>query len=82
MSTKKSSTAEQSPTVTFADRLAALEVIVRKMESGELPLEDALQAYAEGAQLIQACQAALQSAEQTVMLVNQQQQLIPFEPQE
>lgn len=65
----------------FAARLATLEQIVKQMESGELPLEAALSAYAEGAQLLAACQASLEQAEQAVLLVNQQQQLVPFEPQ-
>lgn len=65
----------------FATRLAALEQIVKQMESGELSLEAALSAYAEGAQLLAACQASLEQAEQTVMLINQQQQLVPFEAQ-
>lgn len=64
---------------TFADRLSALESIVKRMESGELPLEAALTAYSEGMQLLQACQRDLQQAEHTVMLLNQQQQLVPFE---
>jgi exodeoxyribonuclease VII small subunit len=64
---------------TFAERLAALDTIVRSMESGELPLEAALIAYTEGMQLLQACQESLQQAEQTVMILNQQQQLTPFE---
>lgn len=64
---------------TFAERMAALESIVKRMESGELPLEAALSAYSEGMQLLQSCQAALQEAEQTVLLLNQQQQLVPFE---
>lgn len=63
---------------TFAERLAALDTIVRSMESGELPLEAALTAYTEGTQLLQACQDSLQQAEQTVMILNQQQ-LTPFE---
>lgn len=66
----------------FAERMASLESIVKKMESGELSLEDALNAYAQGTQLLQACQQALQEAEQSVMLLNQQQQLTPFDPQE
>ena len=64
---------------TFAERLAALDTIVKNMESGELLLEAALIAYTEGMQLLQACQESLQQAEQTVMILNQQQ-LSPFEP--
>jgi exodeoxyribonuclease VII small subunit len=79
MSVSKKSPDVASESQTFAQRMTALETIVRNMESGELPLEDALKAYADGMQLLQACQTSLQQAEQTVLILNQQQQLKPFE---
>lgn len=79
MSASNPSHAALNDQQTFAERLAALDSIVRSMESGELPLEAALLAYTEGMQLLQACQESLQQAEQTVMILNQQQQLTPFE---
>ncbi len=79
MSVPKNSPDAASESQTFAQRIAALETIVRNMESGELPLEDALTAYADGMQLLQACQASLLQAEQTVLILNQQQQLTPFD---
>jgi exodeoxyribonuclease VII small subunit len=81
MSVPKKSPAAATDTQSFAQRIASLETIVRSMESGELPLEAALTAYAEGMQLLQACQGALQQAEQTVAILNQQQQLVPFDPE-
>jgi exodeoxyribonuclease VII small subunit len=79
MSASKKSPSAVNDQQSFAERLAALESIVKNMESGELPLEAALTAYTEGMQLLQACQTSLQQAEQTVMILNQQQQLTPFE---
>lgn len=79
MSGSKKSPGSASESQTFAQRITALETIVRNMESGELPLEDALTAYADGMQLLQACQTSLLQAEQTVLILNQQQQLKPFE---
>jgi exodeoxyribonuclease VII small subunit len=81
MSASKKSSSVASDTQSFAQRIASLEAIVRSMESGELPLEAALSAYAEGMQLLQTCQGDLQQAEQTVMILNQQQQLTPFDPE-
>lgn len=81
MSASKKSSSVASDTQSFAQRIASLETIVRSMESGELPLEAALTAYAEGMQLLQTCQGDLQQAEQTVMILNQQQQLTPFDPE-
>jgi exodeoxyribonuclease VII small subunit len=80
MSASNTSPSAVNDQQTFAERLAALDTIVKNMESGELPLEAALTAYTEGMQLLQACQESLQQAEQTVMILNQQQQLTPFEP--
>jgi exodeoxyribonuclease VII small subunit len=79
MSASKKSSTTVNDQQTFAERLTALESIVKSMESGELPLEAALTAYTEGMQLLQVCQESLQQAEQTVMILNQQQQLAPFE---
>lgn len=78
MTASQNSPTAVNDTQTFAERLAALESIVKSMESGELPLEAALTAYTEGMQLLQVCQTSLQQAEQTVMILNQQQ-LTPFE---
>lgn len=81
MSASKKSSSVANDTQSFSQRLSSLETIVRSMESGELPLEAALTAYADGMQLLQACQGSLQQAEQTVMILNQQQQLTPFDPE-
>lgn len=81
MSAPKKSSSVASDTQSFAQRIAALETIVKSMESGELPLEAALSAYADGMQLLQTCQTSLQQAEQTVMILNHQQQLTPFDPE-
>lgn len=78
MTAKKPTPAANPMPATFAERMAALESIVHQMESDNLPLEQALSAYAEGTALLQACQAELQQAEQTVLILNQQQQLTPF----
>lgn len=81
MSASKKSSSVANDTQSFSQRLSSLETIVRSMESGELPLEAALTAYADGMQLLQACQGSLQQAEQTVMILNQQQDLTPFDPE-
>lgn len=82
MTAKKQTLAENNMPETFAERMSALESIVQSMETGNLPLEQALAAYAQGTQLLQVCQADLQQAEQTVLMLNQQQQLVPLNPEE
>lgn len=61
----------------FEESLKALENIVKSMDSGELSLEESLQAFEKGINLVRQCQATLQSAEQKVqLLVEQNGQLL------
>lgn len=55
-----------APDVCFEDALGKLEAIVKELEKGELPLEDALGKFAEGVSLSQVCLAKLNVAEQAV----------------
>ena len=49
--------------LTFEAALKRLEEIVRKLESGEAPLDDAIKLYEEGDRLKQQCEARLQAAQ-------------------
>ena len=51
----------------FEDMLARLDTIVRTLEKGDVPLEESLALYTEGAELIRLCTARLNEAEQTVV---------------
>lgn len=53
-------------TPTFEEAMLALENIVKRLEQGDLPLEEALSAYKEGIKLSQYCQKTLTDAEETV----------------
>ena len=50
----------------FEDALNALEEHVRKIESGEIPLEEALALYEQGVRLAQRCHEQLDEAEKRV----------------
>lgn len=52
--------------VSFEESLTELEDLVKKMDSGELSLEESLTAFENGIGLIRNCQSALQTAEQKV----------------
>lgn len=56
----------------FENSLAELEQLVTKMESGELALEESLQAFEQGIKLTRQCQEALTQAEQRVQLLLEQ----------
>lgn len=64
--TKKASSTKPSALPDFEAALAELEKIVEKMESGEQPLEEALQSFQRGIELTRACQKGLKEAEQRV----------------
>ena len=51
---------------TFEESLARLEVIVARLEQGEVPLEEALGLFEEGTALMKQCSTALDKAEQKV----------------
>jgi exodeoxyribonuclease VII small subunit len=53
----------------FEKKLARLEEIVGKMETGDLSLEDSLKFFEEGVKLSRECNAQLTQAEQKVNLL-------------
>ena len=53
----------------FEAALAEIESIVAAMEAGQLPLEQSLNAYKRGAELLQYCQKRLQEAQQQVKIL-------------
>ena len=53
-------------TIDLEKSLASLEAIVDELESGDLPLEKAMQKFEEGVKLTRSCQSALRDAEQKV----------------
>ncbi len=61
MTAKKSINLEKS--------LADLEALVEELESGDLPLDQAMKKFEEGITLTRGCQAALKDAEQKVEIL-------------
>ncbi|MCL2314371.1 MAG: exodeoxyribonuclease VII small subunit [Proteobacteria bacterium] len=51
---------------TYAQVVERLETLIHTMEAGELPLEESLETFAEGIQLIQQGEQILAKAEQRV----------------
>jgi exodeoxyribonuclease VII small subunit len=48
--------------MSFEDALRALEDVVRKLESGEVPLDESITLYEQGEELRKLCQARLDAA--------------------
>lgn len=62
--------------------LSELEAIVEELESGDLPLDKAMQKFEQGIKLTRGCQSALKDAEQKVEILMKSaggENLQPFE---
>lgn len=55
----------------FEENLADLEAIVQKLESGQVPLEEAISEFQKGMKLSKALQETLDQAEKTLVKVMQ-----------
>lgn len=65
----------------FEDALAALEVVVHRLESGDMPLEQALEAFEQGVKLSRQCAATLDAAERRIeILVAERGGAVRLEP--
>lgn len=65
---------------TFEESLQELEQIVTRLEKGDVPLEDALEAFQKGMALSKQCQETLTKAEQTLTkMMDENNQEVPFE---
>ena len=53
----------------FEQALAELEGLVERLESGDLPLDEALQTFERGVALTRHCQGALKAAQQKVEIL-------------
>ena len=75
---------ETSQEMKFENALDKLEEIVRKLEEGELPLDDSLRMFEEGVKLARFCGGKLDAAERRieVLMKNEQGRIesAPFEP--
>ncbi|OGP68166.1 MAG: exodeoxyribonuclease VII small subunit [Deltaproteobacteria bacterium RBG_16_44_11] len=53
----------------FEDALQKLEDIVRKMEAGDMPLEESMKSFEEGIRLIRFCSAKLEETQRRVEML-------------
>jgi exodeoxyribonuclease VII small subunit len=77
------SSQENKSLVGLEKSLEELEALVTRLESGDLPLEQALKEFERGVKLTRQCQTALQEAEQKVEILLKKTESAepePFEP--
>ena len=65
------------PSKTSKRAIAELESIVKKLEEGDLPLEQSLALYERGVQLSRFCHARLEEAERRIEILNERGELKP-----
>lgn len=58
--------------IDFEKSLQQLETIVKKLEKGELSLEDSLKHFEQGIKISRECQQALRSAEQRIAVLSKE----------
>ena len=56
-------TVKNTETLTFEQAMEQLELVVRRLDNGELPLEDAIPSFLDGLEYIKVCQEKLNKAE-------------------
>jgi exodeoxyribonuclease VII small subunit len=55
----------------YEDAMQELEVLVRRLESGEMPLDQLLSGYQRGAALLQYCRDRLQAVEDQIKVLDE-----------
>ncbi|MGP4042312.1 exodeoxyribonuclease VII small subunit [Gracilibacillus sp. D59] len=74
---------ESKKELSFEEALEQLESIVTKMEEGEVPLEKAMEYYAEGSKLSKICHDKLVNAEKQMKeILREDNERVSFEIQE
>jgi exodeoxyribonuclease VII small subunit len=65
----KSSVATPAAPATYEQALSELDRLVQAMEAGQLPLDQLLDSYKRGAELLQFCRGRLEAVEQQVQVL-------------
>ena len=71
---------EEKPAASFESGLLELEQIVKEMESGDLPLERALELYEKGMRLSESCRKQLEAAETRIEMLIRKGDKVQPEP--
>jgi exodeoxyribonuclease VII small subunit len=64
----------------FEEALTELEGLVERLESGDLPLDEALKTFERGVELTRHCQASLKAAQQKVEILLKRGSSTEIEP--
>lgn len=65
--------------VSFEDALMQLEALVKELETGEIDLNHAVEKYQSGMRLSKHCHTLLKDAEETIVKMMKEDELVDFE---
>ena len=65
----RSSTAQPKTPASYEQALSELDRLVQQMEAGQMPLDELLDGYRRGAELLGFCRSKLQSVDEQVKLL-------------
>ena len=69
--------------LSFEESLQNLEIIVKKLESGDVPLDDAIEEFNKAMLLVKTCDEKLKSAEEAITkLVKDNGNIVDFQIEE
>lgn len=60
---------KETKDMTFEEALARLEVIVKGLDGGDIPLDKSLEFFEEGVALVKLCNSKLEGVEQKIKIV-------------
>lgn len=70
-----------SEPIRFEEAMLKLDEVVQKLETGDVPLEDAISLYKKGMELSAYCHEKLQDAEkQLISIIDKDDQEVEFDP--
>ncbi len=70
VSSLSSESGNQTSPTTYEDAIQELDALVRRLESGEMPLDQLLSGYQRGAVLLQFCRNKLQAVEDQIKVLD------------
>jgi exodeoxyribonuclease VII small subunit len=70
MPRETAASAAPSKEPTYEEAVAELERLVQRMEDGQLPLDQLLDAYKRGAELLECCRSRLAAVEEQVKVLD------------
>ena len=74
---------ENEKNFSFEEKLDELEKIVNKLETGQVPLDDAIEEFKKAMDLVKQCDEKLNSAQEAIAkIVNDSKEVIDFEVNE